>query len=215
MLPDGRPLSGRVSLKGKGEGSMRAPVAELTLVGDRLHLAEHDLGLVNLDATVANKRADVELSAARFGLTAHASADLVESYPGRLDARVANLDLAALPLSAPDAARRTRQRDGDGLRQPDKSETRVGEARRRDARGHVEPAALRDRWTCRAGARRRAPDDRTPDGFRAGLDAVGHGHAAAATRGLGRAHFSSTRAPTWRRSRGMRRPMPASPPTAR
>ena len=79
--PDGRPLSGRVSLKGKGEGSVRAPVAEPD-PGRRLPAAGRArFGLVNLDATVANKRADVELSAARFGLTAHASADLVESYP--------------------------------------------------------------------------------------------------------------------------------------
>jgi len=98
-LPDGRALRGGVSLKGKGEGSVRSPAGELTLAADRLRLAEHDLGLVSLDAAVANKRADVELSAARFGLTAHAVADLIDTYPARLDARIANLDLAALPLA--------------------------------------------------------------------------------------------------------------------
>ncbi len=98
-LPDGRPLRGVVNLDGRGDGTTANPSATIAMALERLQLAEHELGRVAVDASLANERADIELSADRFGVQANATVATTTGYPSTLQARITDLDLAALPVT--------------------------------------------------------------------------------------------------------------------
>ena len=97
-LPDGRKVAGRIALEGRGAGTVAAPAGSIRAALTGVRLAEHELGDVRLTASAANQRADVDLSADRFGLQSKAVIDLTPSYPATIDARIDNLDLARLPV---------------------------------------------------------------------------------------------------------------------
>ncbi len=99
-LPDGRPLRGDVALSGSGAGTIADPAAQLSVALDRLRLAQHDLGRVTLDGRLAERVAVVTGSADRFNTTADARIGIEQPYASTMKARLAVLDLAALPLAA-------------------------------------------------------------------------------------------------------------------
>jgi outer membrane protein assembly factor BamA/autotransporter translocation and assembly factor TamB len=98
-LPDGRALRGELAIKGEGRGSVDSPAGRLDVAMNGARLAEHDLGDFTLEAAAADQRVTLDLVAARFGLISKAVIQLAETYPATVEARVANLDLAQLPVA--------------------------------------------------------------------------------------------------------------------
>ncbi len=98
-LPDGRAVSGDLALTGKGGGTVASPAGTLTFAMDHVRLAEHDLGALRLEATVADGRGNLDATADRFGLTSHAVVDVARPYPATVETRLSSLDLAALPVT--------------------------------------------------------------------------------------------------------------------
>ena len=97
-LPDGTVLQGDLSIAGSGTGSVEDPSADVDVVVDGLQYGAHEMGRVVVDAAVADGRAILAAAADRFGLTVDASAAIEDPYPSTVELRVADLDLAALPL---------------------------------------------------------------------------------------------------------------------
>jgi len=97
-LPDGRRVAGTIALTGNGAGTVESPAGTLRGAITNLSLGTHELGTVELNATAANGRADVKLSATRLGLQSTAAIELKPTYPSTVEARIQNLDLQQLPL---------------------------------------------------------------------------------------------------------------------
>jgi len=98
VLPDGRKVAGNVAIEGKGAGTVELPAGTLRVGVTNLSLGNHPLGTVQLDATAANGRADVNVSADRFGLRSTAAIELTPTYPATVEAHLDNLDLQQLPI---------------------------------------------------------------------------------------------------------------------
>jgi outer membrane protein assembly factor BamA/autotransporter translocation and assembly factor TamB len=98
-LPDGRPLRGEVSIAGSGSGTVDAPAGELHVAMDSVKVAEHDLGAIRVDASAASRVATIDVLANRFGLTSKTVVRLTPTYPATVEARLDNLELAALPMT--------------------------------------------------------------------------------------------------------------------
>ena len=98
VLPGGSKVAGNIALAGRGAGTVAAPAGSLRVGLTNLLVANRAFGDVKLNAASANQRADIDLSAARFGLRSRALIDLTPTYPTTIEARIDNLDLQQLPI---------------------------------------------------------------------------------------------------------------------
>ena len=98
-LPDGRALRGNIELSAAGSGTLDRPGGTIELAASDLRLADHDLGAIRADASIANAQADVKVSADRFATHLDATIDTSAPYNATIEARIDGLDLAALPIT--------------------------------------------------------------------------------------------------------------------
>ncbi len=82
-LPDGQPLRGDLRLEAEGSGTLDRPSGKLQLAVSELRLAEHDLGGVLADASIANAQADVRITADRFSTELTGIIDTFAPYKRR------------------------------------------------------------------------------------------------------------------------------------
>ncbi|HEY2012970.1 MAG TPA: translocation/assembly module TamB domain-containing protein, partial [Bryobacteraceae bacterium] len=97
-LPDGTPVRGALSLDASGQGSIDNPAGELKLTADRVLVAGREFGHLELAAHAANRQATLEAAAPKFNVTTTAKTGTAEPYPATVQIRLAESDLAQLPV---------------------------------------------------------------------------------------------------------------------
>ena len=98
VLPNEMPVTGAVELRANGSGTLNDPAGTVNISAGDLVVGNYTIGRVVSDASIANRQATITTAAARYALSANATVATSAPYHAVVSARVADLDLATLPV---------------------------------------------------------------------------------------------------------------------
>ncbi|MGH9633049.1 MAG: translocation/assembly module TamB domain-containing protein [Bryobacteraceae bacterium] len=99
--PDGTPVRGEIGFTAQGKGTVEDPVLNLNLAVEDVQVREDSFGSVNAAVKLAEKKADFEVQAPLFALSASGQAGIEAPHPIEIKIQAENTDLANLPVRLP------------------------------------------------------------------------------------------------------------------